>query len=46
MGTEIQIGPTGRTMLPLTVVSSGANVRESVGSGVGPGISPEISSGR
>jgi radical SAM family uncharacterized protein len=26
MGTEIQIGPTGRSMLPLTVVRSGAGV--------------------
>jgi radical SAM superfamily enzyme YgiQ (UPF0313 family) len=33
MGTEIQIGPTGRTMLPLTVVPSAASVREGVSSG-------------
>ena len=26
MGTEIQIGPTGRSMLPLTVVRSGTGV--------------------
>jgi hypothetical protein len=34
LGTEIQVGPTGRTMLPLTVVRPGTDVRE----GVGPGI--------
>jgi hypothetical protein len=33
MGTEIQIGPTGRTMLPLTVVPSSSGVREGVSSG-------------
>jgi radical SAM family uncharacterized protein len=39
LGTEIQIGPTGRTMLPLTVVPSGPDVREGVGPGVGSGVS-------
>jgi radical SAM superfamily enzyme YgiQ (UPF0313 family) len=33
MGTEIQVGPTGRTMLPLTVVPSSSDVREGVSSG-------------
>jgi hypothetical protein len=33
MGTEIQIGPTGRSMLPLTVLGSGTGMRE----GVSPG---------
>jgi radical SAM family uncharacterized protein len=33
MGTEIQVGPTGRTMLPLTVVPSSSGVREGVSSG-------------
>jgi hypothetical protein len=26
LGTEIQVGPTGRKLLPLTVVSNGAAV--------------------
>ncbi len=33
MGTEIQVGPTGRQMLPLTVVPRDADVREGVSSG-------------
>ena len=32
MGTEIQIGPTGRTLLPLAVVG-GRTVRAGVGDG-------------
>jgi radical SAM family uncharacterized protein len=36
LGTQIQIGPTGRTMLPLTVVPARTDVRESVGPGISP----------
>jgi len=43
LGTEIQIGPTGRSMLPLTVLPSGTDVREGVEP---PGVSSGLSSGR
>jgi radical SAM family uncharacterized protein len=37
MGTEIQIGPTGGTLLPLTVVNRGRDALVPAGAGLGPG---------